>query len=244
MTPLPPAATSVQHKCHVTYHISGLSQDEAMEHNITLLENRHLISAAGTTGLRTWEAALHLGTYLCQNQSIVKGKRILELGAGTGYLSILCANFLQSTHVIVSDGSDDVINNLSENFCLNNLQESPLITPMDIKWGHALLGTEEEEWNGGKPVDVVLGADITYDQSVIPALIRTILDIFNLHPMVEVYISATQRNEQTFQVFLDKCKDNGLAVDDLQYEIPDRHMQEGPFYNNEVAIRICKVSRS
>ncbi|KAF4996611.1 hypothetical protein FDECE_12348 [Fusarium decemcellulare] len=247
-TPLLPEVTSVQQKCYVTYHLSALGQESSAQTttqvpHITLLENRSLISASGTTGLRTWEAALHLGSYLCQNSGLVEGKRILELGAGTGFLSILCANILGSGHVIASDGSDDVINNLPENLFLNNLQDSTSVVPMEVKWGHALLGTEEDKWNGGRTVDVVLGADITYDHSVIPALIGTLLELFELYPRVEVFISATQRNEKTFQVFLDKCQANGLAVEDLEFEVPTRDTQEGPFYNDKVAIRICKVSK-
>ncbi|KFA77278.1 hypothetical protein S40288_01319 [Stachybotrys chartarum IBT 40288] len=240
-TPLPTEASSVQQKCYVTYHLSAYADKVG---SITLLENRALISAGGTTGLRTWEAALHLGQYLCRTPSIVKGKSILELGAGTGYLSILCAKFLGTVRVIASDGSDDVINNLPDNLFLNSLQDSTDVIPMDVKWGHALLGTEEGKWNGGRPLDVVLGADITYDDSVIPALIGTLLDLFGLYPGVEVYISATQRNIRTFQVFLDKCQDNRLDVEDVSFEVPPREIQQGPFYNDHVAIRICKVSKS
>ncbi|RFU81983.1 hypothetical protein TARUN_213 [Trichoderma arundinaceum] len=240
-TPAPDEADAVQQKCHVVYHLASLPSHEA---HITLFENRSLISAGGTTGLRTWEAALHLGQLLCQNPGIVSGKRILELGAGTGYLSILCTKYLQSTHVIASDGSDDVINNLPENFYLNQLEGSSVISPMDLKWGYALAGTEEEQWNGGRPLDVVLGADITYDSSIIPALVSTLLDLFGLYPDVEVIIAATQRNLQTFQVFLEKCEEERLKVEDVSFEIPPRDQQEGPFYNDHVAIRICKVSKS
>ncbi|KAF4339504.1 FAM86A [Fusarium beomiforme] len=246
--PLPSEATSAQQKSYVTYHLSELCEEGSepipQAPHITLLENQSLISGSGTTGLRTWEAALHLGSYLCQNRHIVKDKRVLELGAGTGYLSILCANFLEAQHVIASDGSDDVINNLPDNFFLNDLQDSTRVTPMDVKWGHALMGTEEEEWNGGRPIDVVLGADITYDKSVIAALIGTLLEVFDLRPHVEVFISATQRNEKTFQAFLDQCQTNGLAVEVLQFPIPKREVQQGPFYHDNVAIHICKVSRT
>ncbi|KAF5536169.1 FAM86A [Fusarium napiforme] len=246
--PLPSEATSAQQKSYVTYHLSELcvdiSEPSPQAPHITLLENHSLISGSGTTGLRTWEAALHLGSYLCQNRHIVKGKRVLELGAGTGYLSILCANFLDSQHVIASDGSDDVINNLPDNLFLNDLQDSTQVTPMDVKWGHALMGTEEEKWNGGRPIDVVLGADITYDKSVIRALIGTLREVFDLHPHVEVFISATQRNEKTFQAFLDQCQANGLAVEVIQFPIPKREHQQGPFYNDNVAIHICKVSKT
>ncbi|KAF4946581.1 hypothetical protein FSARC_14169 [Fusarium sarcochroum] len=248
-SPLPSEASSAQQKAYVTYHLSELCEESSPESTgpaprITLLENHSLISGSGTTGLRTWEAALHLGFYLCKNRHIVKNKRILELGAGTGYLSILCANFLGSQHVLASDGSDDVINNLPDNLFLNNLQDSTRVAPMDVKWGYALMGTEEETWNGGRPVDVVLGADITYDKSVIAALIGTLLEVFELHPHVEVFISATQRNEKTFQAFLDQCQANGLAVEVLQFEIPRQEDQQGPFYNDDVAIHICKVSKA
>lgn len=239
-TPMPSEADIVQQKCYVTYHLSRLGEDT--EPHVTLLENRSLIAAAGTTGLRTWEAALHLGQFLCGHRQIVRGKRVLELGAGTGFLSILCARYLKTTHVIASDGSDDVINNLPENLFLNDLQDSPLVTPMDVKWGHALVGTEEEAWNGGRPVDVVLGADVTYDASVIPWLVGTLDDVFSLYPHVEVYISATQRNEETFGAFLEACRNRTMGVEDLDFAVPRREEQEGPFYSDAVPIRICRVT--
>ncbi|KAL6874308.1 putative methyltransferase domain-containing protein [Trichoderma longibrachiatum] len=240
-TPAPNEDDAVQQKYPVVYHLASLPGHEA---HIDLLENRALIAAGGTTGLRTWEAALHLGQLLCHYPSIVSGKRVLELGAGTGYLSILCVKYLGATHVIASDGSDDVINNLPENLFLNQLQGSSAIRLMDLKWGHALVGTEEERWNGGRPLDVVLGADITFDPSIIPDLVSTLLNLYGLYPHVEVIIAATQRNLQTFQVFLERCQQEGLKVEDVSFEIPPRDQQEGPFYNDQVAIRICKVSKS
>ncbi|KAM6483637.1 putative methyltransferase-domain-containing protein [Trichoderma sp. SZMC 28011] len=239
-TPAPNEDDAVQQKCRVVYHLASSPDHEA---SINLFENRSLVAAGGTTGLRTWEAALHLGQLLCQDPSIVSGKRVLELGTGTGYLAILCIKYLGSTHVIASDGSDDVINNLPENLFLNQLEGSDAIRPMDLKWGYALVGTEEERWNGGRPLDVVLGADITYDPSIIPALVSTLLELFGLYPHVEVIIAATQRNLETFQVFLVKCRDEGLKVEDVSFEIPSRDQQEGPFYNDQVAIRICRVSK-
>ena len=74
--PLPSEAASVQQKHYVTYSLSlldhGLGEsDEAP--SITLLENRSLISAGGTTGLRTWEAALHLGQVNWQKARLSNG---------------------------------------------------------------------------------------------------------------------------------------------------------------------------
>ncbi|OAA56829.1 hypothetical protein ISF_07345 [Cordyceps fumosorosea ARSEF 2679] len=253
--PLPSEVDSAQQKCYVTYALSLLQPPPAEEEvataagdhaqpTITLLESRSLISAGGTTGLRTWEAALHLGQYLCERPALVRGRRVLELGAGTGYLSILCARHLGAAHVLASDGSDDVLANLPDSLFLNGLREAGgQIAPMDLKWGHALLGAEERRWNGGRGVDVVLGADITYDASVVPALAATLLELLALYPRAEVYITATQRNHATFAAFLDACRTHRLAVEDLHYGVAPREQQAGPFYNDTVEIRACKISR-
>ncbi|KAK3934749.1 protein-lysine N-methyltransferase EFM3 [Diplogelasinospora grovesii] len=240
---LPSEATAAQQKCYVTYHLSRLD-GEAFEPHITLLENRSLISASGTTGLRTWEASLHLGQYLCANPHLVQNKRVLELGAGTGYLAILCAKYLHADHVIVSDGSDDVINNLPDSFFLNGLQGSEKITPMELKWGHALLGTEEETWNGGRRIDVVLGADITYDTGVIPSLVATLVEVLHRSPDATILIAATERNRLTFEKFLDVSTRRGLAVSYASFPVPPRTEQNGPFYSDEIPIHICQLRRN
>ncbi|KAI0891156.1 putative methyltransferase-domain-containing protein [Annulohypoxylon nitens] len=242
--PLPSELTAAQQKSYVTYtpsllNISGNHHDSPAQ--VTLLESRNLISASGTTGLRTWEAALHLGQFLTTSPSIIRDKAILELGAGTGYLSILCAKFMAPTMVIASDGSDDVVANLPENFFLNGLQESQIVRAMDVKWGHALVGTEDEHWNGGMPIDVVLAADVTYDKSIIPALIGTFEELVGLFPHIAIYIAATERNRETFDVFLDVCKERYFNVEEIGYELLRKKDQQGPFYSDQVPIRICRI---
>jgi len=245
--PLPSEATAAQQKCYVRYHLSLLAQGNevtAPDAHITLLESRSLISASGTTGLRTWEASLHLGQYLCANSGIIRNRSILELGAGTGYLGILCAKYLGAHRVIVSDGSDDVINNLPDSFFLNGLQGMDSIVPMDLKWGHALVGTEEQAWNGGRSVDVILGADITYDASVIPWLVGTLEELVDLYPKAVILIAATERNRATFQGFLDVCKTRSFTVKSQEFPVPPRSDQTGPFYNDQTPIHICQLQRT
>jgi protein-lysine N-methyltransferase EEF2KMT len=250
--PIPSEAEALQRKDYINFtipaHVDGnehnAPEEEASQNIITLLESRSLISGSGTTGLRTWEAALHLGQYLCTDKHMIYGRRILELGAGTGYLSILCAKYLGANHVIASDGSDDVINNLPDNLFLNGLQESAAIKIMDLKWGYALVGTEEAAWNGGTSIDMIIGADITYDQAIMPALLATINELFTLFPSAEVLIAATQRNEITFASFLNLAKLAGLKVDDIHFPVPKREEQMGPFYDDNVPIRICKIAKT
>jgi len=122
---IPSEVDFAQQKSYVTYTLSALAPLDGGTPKITLLEARNMVAASGTTGLRTWEASLHLGNYLCANSdTLIRGKSILELGAGTGYVSVLCSKFLGAAHLLATDGSDDVVSSLSTSFYLNGLQSS------------------------------------------------------------------------------------------------------------------------
>jgi hypothetical protein len=161
-SPLPDDATAAQQRNWVTY--TPLTQDSAIsdkEPELKLLENRAVISGAGTTGLRTWEAALHLSSYLLSSPELianVKGKKVIELGAGTGLLSILCASHLSAAHVTATDGDDGVVQALHENVAFNDVKDA-----MDIGvlwWGRALKGSWMFEKEPSFSCDLVLGADV------------------------------------------------------------------------------------
>lgn len=87
-------------------------------HRITLYieEKPKLLSGSGTTGFRTWPAALHLGTYLADpaNHNLVIGKRILDLGAGTGLVSLLCT-WLGAETVLATDREEEIIEAIYNN---------------------------------------------------------------------------------------------------------------------------------
>lgn len=255
--PIVPDAESVQMKSLVSYRLSLLQPPVFID----MLEKQGLIAAAGTTGLRTWEAALHLGQYLCTERNLVAGKRVLELGAGTGYLSLVCAKYLGARHVIASDGSEEVVDALPDNFVLNDVRwgydassstssssSDVLISPKLVKWGHALLGTEEPEWNGGMKMDLVLGADITYDHRVINALLSTLDELFSLNQRTIVLIAATERNADTVAIFREACARSRLVVEEVVFTVDVCHDQSDssrivtPFYHTNAPIRIYRIT--
>lgn len=253
-TPLLPEAVEVQKKFIVTYRLSLLPSPAFID----ILENRTLIAAGGTTGLRTWEAALHLGQFLCANSSYIEGKRVLELGAGTGYLSIICAKYLGAAHVTASDGSEEVVDSLPDNLVLNrvgweyNPSTSGLVTPKLLKWGHALLGTEEAEWNGGQKVDVVIAADVTYDSRVVPFLVGTFRELIELYPDVDIIIADAQRNPSTLATFLEACRKARLQVTECPFSYEQQHARLSdlgwphgpltPFYTKDIPMRVFCIN--
>lgn len=165
-TDFPTESTAVQQKSYVTFSClppaSQLSDIPDAEPTITLLERPHLISGSTTTGFRTWEAALHLGSYLLDpaNEHIVRSKSVIDLGAGTGFVSILCAKHLGAKHVTATDGDEGVVESLKENLFLNELDDESKVNASVLRWGRGIKGTWVEDECETWPYDVVLGADI------------------------------------------------------------------------------------
>ncbi|KAM5441842.1 hypothetical protein MferCBS31731_003102 [Microsporum ferrugineum] len=129
---------------------------------IITLENRGLILSAGTTGFRTWEAALHLGTFLSTQtgKELINGKNILELGSGTGLVAMYCSKCLGANKVMATDRDPALIANIQECISRNKL-DSKHISASIWEWGTPLGCPDNAQENGQRfPVDIALGADL------------------------------------------------------------------------------------
>lgn len=146
----------MQRKNYMTYTMPDPSFANSL--TVTLLESSSVISCGGTTGLRTWEAALHLGHYLASaaGRSEVVGNTIFELGAGTGFLSILCAKYLGARYVLATDGHEDIVVDLRANAVFNDLDDASTFCSHIYRWGGGgLLSLARPD-----DCNVVLGADL------------------------------------------------------------------------------------
>jgi len=153
--------------------------------DIYLLEQPSLLVGGGTTGFRTWEASFLLSEWILA-QGDIKGKRILELGSGTGLVGIIAAKL--GAKVTMTDGSEAVIERLQDNAGRNGLA----IETKALWWGEddQLLN---REW------DLIVGADITYDEEVCGSLAQTYAAVVNRG--TAAILAATVRNEQTLKAF-------------------------------------------
>ena len=158
------ATTAALQKSYVTYTIPITASIAA---TITTLEARALLASTGTTGLRTWEAALHLGTYLstAEGAALVQNKTIIELGAGTGFMSILCAKHLGANYVLATDGSGEVVDDIVSNLYLNGLEGKGIIDTVVLGWGHALMDEIFESHGAPRTFAIALGADVVRPHS-------------------------------------------------------------------------------
>ena len=122
------------------------------EQGISVLENRSILSAAGSTGHRTWEACLHFcGLYLA-DCSVVKGKSVLELGSGTGLLSLIAAK-QGASQVMATDGDAHAVLRIKEAAERNDLS----ITCRHYQWGDDMADLSGD-------FDAVFAADVVSDK--------------------------------------------------------------------------------
>jgi predicted nicotinamide N-methyase len=165
--PPEPLAQRQQRRSHVTYTFAHAdAAGGGGPATVTLLENRGVLSAGGTTGLRTWEAAAHLAAYLAgtaEGRGLVAGARVLELGAGTGLVALACARAVGAARVVATDGSAEVVEALRDGIFVNGLQrrrrEGPEVSAAVLRWGRY----PEVGGLGPRDFDVVVGADIVSD---------------------------------------------------------------------------------
>ncbi|KAI9906034.1 hypothetical protein PsorP6_014081 [Peronosclerospora sorghi] len=117
-----------------------------------------------STGLTLWRAGDFLSDYMYQHRCRFAGKSILELGSGLGLVGIL-ASYLTDQQVVITDGDDSTIERLVANCQLNNVDER--VQCRKLLWGSNLDEIQDK-------FDIVLGADIIYEQEHVVSLFETV----------------------------------------------------------------------
>lgn len=185
---------------------------------ITVTETPRVISGFGTTGHRTWEAALYLLHWLAENDPADKpedfsystgdypdwtGKTVLELGAGTGLVTLALLKNQPTLHfnkLITTDGDEKLVEAIAQRAKANNLDVSDL--ECETLW----WGEKNERFTCS--ADIVVAADVTYDASVVSSLCATVQQVLRTTESV-AYIAATLRNQETIAAW-ERCLEGKL----------------------------------
>ncbi|KAF8323246.1 hypothetical protein DL93DRAFT_669277 [Clavulina sp. PMI_390] len=215
----------------LTYFYATPSSPSTPE-KVTLLESRTTIEA-GTTGMRTWKASLMLAEWLIAHPETVQGKHVLELGAGIGFLGILISKLqggVAHSSVTMSDVDENVLERNRHNVELPpNVVEQPARV-IQLDWFDSLDQDTSLTLQLNPPPDLIIGADIVFDPSLIEPLVET-LWVLSKRPQgavgPSITIALSVRRESTIAEFVDTSKRRGFAVDEIKWNLPSQRLFSG-----------------
>lgn len=144
----------------------------------------------GDTGCSVWPSSLFLSEFVLSFPDIFSNKSCFEVGSGVGLVGI-CLSHVKASQVILSDGDLSALSNMKINLELNQLSaetdvlkrfcEDPntqVKAGMDnkstVKCFHLPWESATESELQEHLPDIILGADIIYDPSCLPHLVRVL----------------------------------------------------------------------
>jgi predicted nicotinamide N-methyase len=171
-----------------------------------------------------WPSAVVLSLFLVTDPSLVRGKRVIEIGAGCGLTGLVAAR-LQKLHishdddinnrqtVILTDFNPIVVENLKRNASLNDLADACSATQLDFyqQSGQAKNGWMDMDGHIHEAADVVLAADMICQPDDAVAAANTIHDA--LVPGGEAFVvCADAAHRFGVDRFASECHRAGLTV--------------------------------
>ncbi|XP_067287224.1 EEF1A lysine methyltransferase 3-like [Pseudorasbora parva] len=176
-----------------TYRVCG--------QKITILQN---YCANLGVSASVWDSALHLCRFLEEECVDLRGKRIIELGAGTGLVGIATARL--GAHVTLTD-VPMALPQMERNVACNAPSTGwPSGAPavLRLAWGrdHTLFSSS---W------DFVLGSDIVYLPESFPPLLDTLAHLSKDGAVV--YLASPMRSELGAQDFYSRLLPQSFSVE-------------------------------
>ncbi|XP_044533735.1 EEF1A lysine methyltransferase 3 [Gracilinanus agilis] len=174
----------------------------------------HVLSIKQSFGARlgvaapVWDAALSLCSYFERKNLDFRGKKVIELGAGTGIVGILAA--LQGGDVTITDlplALEQIQGNVQANVPVGGRAQVRALA-----WG-----LDQGVFPGD--YDLVLGADIVYLEPTFPLLLGTLRHLCG--PNGTIYLASKMREEHRTKSFF-----HDMLPQHFQLELAQRDEEE------------------
>lgn len=175
-----------------------------------LLTIRQDWGGSASTGAAIWNGANVATWYLEHEVGSVKGKSLLELGAGVGFTSLV-ATSLGAAEVVITDGNEDVLKLAEKNIALNLAAREK---ESDVRTARLRWNTEDEKSllraSSGQPWDFVFASDVTYRKAGWVDLMACISHLTG--PTTQAILSMEPRNIGEVEGVLGLAREQGLTI--------------------------------
>ncbi|XP_031276362.1 uncharacterized protein LOC116134851 isoform X1 [Pistacia vera] len=202
----------------------------------------------GDTGCSIWPSSLYLSEIILSFPEIFSNKSCFEVGSGVGLVGV-CLAQAKAAKVILTDGDLSTLVNLRSNLELNQLsietdfsenEDSNVVKCIHLPWESA----SESEVHDFMP-EIVLGADVIYDPTCLPHLIRVLSILLNQKKSDSPTqkesckgsirdseyghdrVNDTNQGKILCANDLDRCHSNHNGIDACK-EAPNTRSSEGP----------------
>ncbi|RYP30703.1 hypothetical protein DL767_006119 [Monosporascus sp. MG133] len=198
----------------------------------------HLVGSSPLEAHHLWNGSRIISQYFETHSNEVKGRCVLELGAGAGLPSLVCA-ILGARKVVVTDFPDpDLVDNMKKNIleCEHiptttgeNSQDSVIVAEGYV-WGadpaHLLAHLQPV---GASKFDVLILADLLFRHSEHSKLVDTVEETMRRVPESRAFVFFTSYRpwlRHKDLAFFDVARDRGFVVDKILEEKMEKAMFE------------------
>ena len=199
-----------QFQLSVSDHLWKLFAAPNQDELLSVAENFELFPF----GLLLWESSVGLATRLAENQTLVSGKKVLEIGAGAGFAGIVASKL--GAKVRQTDHLPDALKLAKFNAAIN---EAEGIETFLADW---------RIWSHASKYDVILGADVTYDRGTHFHLEQ----IFKRNLTLGGRVILADPGRPQFIDFADQLEKNDWQVTLESVSVPRLELEEGSEYVN------------
>jgi len=194
---------------------------ETIDFEIQIAQDKtSLRTRKGDTGSVVWKASVDFASMIMQHAkfpsdsqpslfrtSELKNAHVLELGSGTGILSVALSSLVRH---FTSTDIDDIVPLIQKNLVLN-FPEWPhdsnvSLAPLDWVELQNTSKTNRSRFLKFDPVDLLLVVDCIYHPSLIPPLVETI-DYLAIPDVTTVLVVVELRAEEPIREFLSRWLD-------------------------------------
>lgn len=179
-----------------------------------LMKNRE--KETEISGQKLWCGSICLINQLLAEKSIVRNNHVIELGAGTGVLSMICHK-IGSNKIFATDHDPRSLQHMTDDLKRNGT-DSIHVTKLD--WFQNDLG---EIRNNIGSLDenekvIVLAGDVLYKNALLDPFFQTVQNIFNTFPdKCELYLCHVPRAGVDQCHVVEKAQSMGFKVQQLEF---------------------------
>jgi hypothetical protein len=166
------------------------------------------------SGQFMWEGSRIICSFIKSNKDLVAGKNVIELGAGTGLVSIVAKLVCNANQVTATDGDHVAMGIIRENLVMN---KAPVEAAF-LRWGEQIQLPDIGRY------DVIVAGDVIYKEELPPLFFRTVKDILSASmptkPCV-LFLCHIPRGGVTHEQVQKVAKGIGLDILILPFTLPE-----------------------